>query len=667
MTWDYDDSIVRIIDKTNNTPTGITEGGLIDGDLLAPTHVARIVQEKGDGKVPSAILSLYIPADGTFVKSAPILVDKDAPDKYLIEIEIHQIGRTPELQRYRLSTPYFTDDPDLGEIMQIPLESIAYNALAESRVSLNDELLVPKERVTNILTAHNAQGGSQNVFLTFDDSDIDIPDTDALQFDYTPTSPKPVMELLQTVIDRIEQVGALGGVFKNFYYDTTADPIATNAVKIFFEEFGNKDSGVIIDPDNPQEASPNDKTLMTSNKKRKKITITKFGLKAASLLMDHTRFASAFIHAQNRPEWDVSKDYDEGDPVKWTDTSQVPNIVRFFTASDDVSSGGNDPNTDNFDWFEDFTIIPEWSPDGFYEAGETVTVEVGGATNFFRADNDNGPTATPPNLSGNWTQTMLARPASTYQGFFSYSPMTSDLDNAKQNLADIDSPPSGYVGYAIDWNYERVLNDIPDFTNRFRTVTGKSIRRIENTPPTGLAPELYDGFRVLVGTSPTGVFVGHENQIAEFTRDVFQEISTAFRFSDNPVNGDTIPLNHDTGETLKFDGANWVAVWTIANNDKPSPIHLVRSMRLVKDSAGIPAQATEQRFDWKDTLLGGEDNNRTSRGAWYNVFYPYPIRASASTGLGGIYGGNGVTFPSNPMVNHINLNQNRKGLVGWNR
>ena len=667
MTWDYDNSIVRIIDKTNDTPTGITDGGLIDGDLLAPLHVARIVQEKGDGKVPTAILSLYIPIDGMFTQSAPILIDKDAPDKYLIELEMHQTGRDPELQRYRLSTPYFTDDPDLGEIMQIPLESIAYNALIESEISLNDELVTPKQRVTNVLTAHNGQGGSQNVLLTFDDLDLDIPDTDALQFDYSPTSPKNVMELLENVIKKIEQAGPLGGVFKNFYFDTTAEPNFTNGVKIFFEEFGKQDSGVVIDPDNPQEASPNDKTLMTSNKKRKKITITKFGLKSASLLMDHTRFASTFIHAQIRQEWDVSKDYSEGDPVKWTDTSQIPNIIRFFTASSDVSSGGNDPDTDNFNWLEDFTIIPLWTEDGFYESGETVYIVSGGAINFFRADNDNGPTTTPPNLSGDWTSTMTARPESTFTAFFSYSPMTSNLDNAKQNLANIDSPPSGYIGYAIDWNYERVLNDIPDFTNRFKTVTGKSIRRIENTPPIGLALELYDGFRVLVGTSPTGEFVGHDDQLAEFTRDIFQGISGEWRFSDDPVEGDTIPLNHDTGEMLVFESGSWGAKWTIANNDKPAPIHLVRSMRLVKDSAGIPAQATEQRFDWKDALFGGENNNRTSRGAWYNVFYPYPIRSSASTGLGGVYGGDGVVFPSNPHINHINLNRNRLGLIGYNR
>jgi len=666
MTYDYENSTVRIIDKTQFTPIGITEGGLIDGDLLAPLHVARITQKKGDGLVPSAILSLYIPISGQFVTTAPILIDKDAPDKYLIEIEMKQVGKSSELQRYRLSTPTFTDDPDLGEIMQIPLESIAFNALMETRCGLNDELVNPKQRVINVLTFNNSQGGSQNVILAFDEIDIDIPDNESLQFDYLPTSPKPIGKLLDDVIDRIEQAGPLGGVFKNFYYDTFADPTATNVVQIFFEEFGNKDSGVTIDPDNPQEASPNDKALLTSNKKRKKISLVKFGNRSGSLRMEHARFASSFIHASNRSEWVPSKVYLEGDVVKLTDSSISPNIIRFFTASFDVTSTTT-PDEDNPNWFEDFTVMPPFSVDAFYDVNEVVTFETGGATNYFFANTANGPSTTTPNLSGDWTSTQFARPATRYAGFTTYTPFTNDLDNAKVDLADNVSPPAGYEGYAVDWNYERILNDIPDYTNRFKIITGKSIRRIENDPPSLLSREVYDGFRVLVGTSPSGDFVGHANQIAEFVRDFFQGILPHFEFSDDPVTNEMIPLNHQTGEALRFDGASWVKAWDITDNTKPAPIHLVRSMRLVKGSSGIPGQATEQRFDWKDSLEGGEDNNRTSRGAWYHKFYPTPISDSVSTNLGGIYGGNGTDFPSNPRINHINLNQNRKGLLGYNR
>jgi len=662
LTYNFDDSLIQLIDKTQSTPIGITEGGLIDGDLKP--FYARLTEKKGDGLVPSAVLSLYVQLDGKFVRTAPILIDKDAPDKYLIQIEMKQDGKVSELQRYRLSTPTFTDDPDLGEIMQIPLESIAYNALKETRCGLNDELVTPQQRVVNVLTYNNGQGGSQNVTLAFDLVDIDIPDNESLQFDYKPTSPKPIGELLDNVIDRIEQAGPLGGVFKNFFYHTFADPNSTNIVNIFFQEFGLIDSGVTIDPDNDQDASPNDKALITSNKKRKKIVLVKFGLRSGSLRMEHTRFASSFIHASNRPEWVPSQAYMEGDVVKLTDNSISPNIIRFFTASNDITSTTT-PDEDNPNWFEDFTVIPPFSANAFYTVNEVVTFETGGAINYFFANTANGPSPVTPNLSSDWTPTQFARPASRYAGFTTYTPFTNDLFNSQRNLAAIDSPPAGYVGYALDWNYERILNDIPDYTNRFKIVTGKSIRRITNNPATGR--ELYDGFRVLVGNSPTGDFVGHANQIAEFVRDLFQGISPHYEFSDNPITNDTIPLNHQTGNALTFDGANWVTAWTISDNIRPAPVHLVRSMQLVKGSSGIPSQALEQRFDWKDSLEGGEDNNRTSRGAWYHDMYPKPISDSTSTNLGGTYGGDGTNFPNNPRIDHINLNRNRKGLVGYNR
>ncbi len=662
MTYNFDDSLIQLIDKTALTPTGITEGGLIDGDLKP--FYARLTEKVGDGLVPSAILSLYIQLDGKFVRTAPILIDKDAPDKYLIQIEMKQDGKDSELQRYRLSTPSFTDDPDLGEIMQIPLESIAYNPLMETYCGLNDELVTPKQRVENLLTYSNSQGGDQNVILAFDTGDIDIPDNDSLQFDYKPTSPKPIGKLLDDVIERIEQAGPLGGVFKNFFYHTFANTTLTNIVNIFFQEFGLNDSGVVIDPDNDQAASPNDKALLTSNKKRKKIALVKFGNRSGSLRMEHARFASSFIHASNRSEWVSNQAYEETDVVKVTDTSISPNIIRFFTAVNDITST-TDPDEDNTNWFEDFTVIPPWSENAFYDVNEVVTFEILGTIKFYFANTSNGPSIFPPNTSVDWTTTQFDRPISAYEDFVTYTPFTNDLDNAKRNLAAVDSPPAGYEGYAVDWNYERILNDIPDYTNRFSIVTGKSVRRIENTPPTGR--ELYDGFRVLVGTSPTSDFVGHDNQMAEYVRDVFQGISAHWEFSDDPVTNDTIPLNHETGNALTFDGADWVTAWTISDNAKPAAVHLVRSMKLVTGSAGIPGQALEYTFDWKDSIEGGEDNNRTSRGAWYHDFYPKPISDSSSTNLGGTYGGDGTNFPSNPRINHINLNQNRTGLIGYNR
>jgi len=480
LTYNFDDSLIQLIDKTNSIPTGITEGGLIDGDLKP--FYARLTEKAGDGLVPSAVLSLYIQLDGKFVRTAPILVDKEAPNKYLIQIEMKQDGKTSELQRYRLSTPTFTDDPDLGEIMQVTLESIAYDALMETRSGVNDELVTPKQRVENILNVNNIQGGAQHTLLLFNSGDIKIPDNASLQFDYLPTSPKPIGQLLDDVIDRIEQAGPLGGVFRNFFYHTFANPLFTQAVQIFFEEFGLNDSGVIINPDNNQDASPNDKALLTSNKKRKKISLVRFGLRSGSLPMEHARFASSFIHASNRPEWISGTVYLEGNVVKFTDLTQNPNVIRFFKANNDVQLIVN-PSIDSFNWFEDFTIIPEWTPDGFYTENEIITFDVSGVVKFYRSNLTHDPSPITPNNSIFWDEILNDRPASTREPFVTYTPFTSDLQNAKINLIANSSPPAGYVGYAVDWNYERILNDIPDYTNRFRIVTGKSIIRIENNPP----------------------------------------------------------------------------------------------------------------------------------------------------------------------------------------
>lgn len=639
-----------------------------DGNLLDSKFFARLTKKKGDGLVPGAILNLWIPADGKFVRTDPILIDKDAPDKYLVEVEMQQEGKSPELQRYRLSTPSFTDDPDLGEVMQIPLESIAYNVLKESRISLNDELVTPKQRVINLLTASNGQGGSQNIILAFDDPDIDLPDNDSLKFDYKPTSPKPLAELLDNVLDRLSE--AVIGTFRNFYYDTFADPNNTNIVNIFFEEFGNKDSGVVIDPDNPnQDASPDDKTLVTSNKKRKKVTIVKYGNTAASLKMNHARFASRFAHASIRIEW-VAKNYLKGDTVKWTDTTQFPNVIRFFTANSDFPSALN-PNIDNLNWFEDFTDIPPWSEDGFYTVPEVVYHITGGAINFFVSTIQNGPLSQPPNLNvTDWDQIMIARPESTHEPYETYTPFTNDLPNGIADLAGSGFLPPGYIGFSVDWNYERILNDIADYSNRFRIITGKSVRGIASTPPNESTRKLYDGYRVLISNSPTGEFVGFSKRLAEWVENIFQNISGHWEFSDFPVDGDTI-FNIQNSEIMKYDTgiSNWVVVWTAINdNGKPSMAHAVKFARLVKGSSGIPGQALELRYDWKDSLfLGGDDINRTSRGAWWTKFYPSPIEDTTSNNLGKVYGGNGINSPPNPRINHINLNRNSDGLTGYNR
>ena len=665
MTWDKALTIVRLIDKTQSTPLGVTEGGLIDGDLNNTNFFARLVKERGDGKSPTSTLFLYPPVDGKFTRTAPILIDKAAPDKYLLEVQISARGVLGDRQRYRISTPTLTEDDDLGEVLSIPCESLAHQALHESLISIQDELVTPKQRVINILTAWNGEPGDDKVFLTFDSlSDIDLPDNEALKFDYTSSSPKTVSQLLRDVLDRIKEAGPLGGVFKNFYYTTEADPLLTRGVQIKFEEFGKTNSGVIISNTNNIGGIPKNKALMTSNKKRKKKIVVKYDQRSASLPMEHAEFASSFLHAKNRPEWSSSATYLEGDVVKFTHVSFSPRIIRFFKmSSSTVGPTINNPDVDNSNWDEDFTIIPPWNADAFYTIGEIVARNETGTIRHYRCDTQTGPDVVFP--SGDFSNILIDRPSSTYANFFSPSPWTADLQNFKANLVGTASPPAGYIGYTVDWNYERILNDIPDFTNRFQYVTGKSVRETVNNPPVGLDRKLYAGYRVLVGTSAINGFAGQDNRIAQWAEDTLRGIVGHWEFSNAPVEGDTI--THLGKSAIKaFESGNWVDKWTIANSDKPTPFHIVKSMQLVRGASGIPGQAVELRFDWKDALNGGSDHNRTSRGASACFFYPAPIEDTASTNLGGTYGGGGTIAPTQPYINHINLTRNSNGIIGWN-
>ncbi len=66
-------------------------------------------------------------------------------------------------------------------------------------------------------------------------------------------------------------------------------------------------------------------------------------------------------------------------------------------------------------------------------------------------------------------------------------------------------------------------------------------------------------------------------------------------------------------------------------------------------------------------MYGGDDNNRSSRGAWYYEEMPLPTRDSANFNIGGLYGGDGTSFPAAPFINSFNLDNNRKGFFGWNQ
>lgn len=666
--WDPALSTIRLLDKTNATPTGTTDGGLIAGDLIGTKKMARLIIEEGDGKIPSAVLYLHMDESGQFVTTAPILNDKTAFTKYLLETKIAQTvgGSTTfsKLHRFNLSSPSVVEDKDLGWVLQVPCEHIGYEVLMENKTSLNSELLSPKDRVFDLITFYNLYVTASDILIVFTGPDIDLPDTDALKQDYFPNSPQNLHDAFQEVLDRLKEAGVAGGTFKSYYYTIEASATVTLAFKIKFEEFGKTNSNVTINSTTNVEASLQDRTVITSNKKRRNVVFVKYHPRFGSLPMEFAKFGSAFLHARFRPEWSSGSTYAKDDQVKFTHTSETPNVLRFFKALAAVGPSGSNPDVDNTNWKEDFTIIPMWSADGYYTVGEIVTRSDLFDTKHWKCTAIVGPTATPPESDPTkWTQVFTTRPIGKYTQFYSYTPWTADLPAFTRSLAGVTSPPGGYLGFALDWNYERQINDLKDYTDRFKLVTGKSVTRESNAPPTGR--ELFTGQRILVGTAPTGDFSGQATKIAEFVRDPIT-FATEWKFSDAPVSNDTI-FDRATAKMKRFTGGAWTDAWTSSNNDKPSPFHIVKSARLVKSASGIPGQAIEYKFNWKDALQGGDDLNRTSRGAWLNMLYPYPVLDATSQNIGFYYGGDGTNAPVNPMVDHQNMNFDRKGNPLWER
>ena len=669
MAWT---ATIKLIDRTNSTPTGITAGPVVNGDL-EPFFKKLELINRGIRKLPQTATIHLKTKFGVFARAAPDLMADNAQDLYLIEMQILQNGNNGKLFRCTLGTPTIQNDENVGyEILVVPLEGIQL-IQKEYPVSFDDELVTPKQHFINEVTAYNSNKGSENPIIGFRGGDADtaigiptLPKRDYLKAGTV----KLHDELVQNLLD-LAEIPDVGGTIKDFYMDSDPDPSFTLKYDIFVEEFGLVDSGVVINPLSVT-VPEKDKTIQMDNLKFKNYIIAKGNSRAGTSLTANQRFRSAELRGFRRDEWSSSVTYAIGDVVKYTDNSVTPNFIRFFQATSAVGPSGSNPSIDNPNWLEDFTRIPPFSVDAFYTVGEIVTFETGGAINYFRANTANGPSATTPNLSGDWTAIFLARPVATYTAFFSYTPFTSNLQDFRQNMGGIDdiTLTGDYIGFFPDHNIVRANFDRTDPTDEFEYISVKDVfENSLNSPPVGLDQRLYNGYRVLVGSSPTGVFAGHANQVAQFFRPTITTVpSTAeWKFSRNPVDGDTVN-DWERGQTFKFDGVNWVSVWDITvDNDKPGIWHLVKSMQLVKGATEIPGQAVQWRHDWNVVpLLGGDVRNRSSRGFFGAFVYPYPrLTAPGNSGLGGQWGGTGTNAPPNPQVDTNNLTKAHQGFIGW--
>jgi len=664
----YDSFTLRIIDKTNSVPTGITEGGLVDGDIT-PFFIRCELLHSIVNRTANITIVLFIPQSQIFTINAPKLMDDDAQDRYYIEAQLVQNAINGKLFRMRIGQPTLIQEESVGEVLKIPVVGIEYIA-REWPTSKQDRLLDAKQRFINLITEYNGNRGADNPILNAPAGDIDLPDGDPSRQNWDSFAPRTLTIAQKEIIDRQVEPGPVGGTFKDKYVDYNPTPTVTKQVDVEVRDFGGISTGITLNSETLEvPGTPEKKTGISDQLARKTIVIYKYHPAGASMPMEKTRFESEFDHAILRKEWDIAKAYLKGDLVKFTHVSQIPNVIRYFEAVNDIT-GGDNPDVDQVNWKEDFTIIPPWSPDAFYEEAEIVTRVNGANLEHWEANNDVGPSATPPPDGVNWSQKFTTKPTSLYEGFTSNSPWTNDLDAIKKScLMGQNNVPVPYIGAVPDWNLEVPFYDRVDYTNDFKHVSGRSVRDQQNAPPTGR--ELFHGARYLVDTAPTGDWVGQANKIATFERLPIEEpTNPKWNFSDAPVEGDTIMLE-DMAQVLAFQSGVWTVVHDIdTTNDKSSPFHIVKDIRLVADKSGIPGQAVELRFNWKlfaDIPPDNDDNNRSSRGAWYYEEYPLPTRDSANFNIGGLYGGGGTSFPPLPFLNSINLDANRKGLVGWNR
>jgi len=663
MSTSFDTLLLRIIDKTSFAPIGTTDGGLSDGDIT-PFLIRVELLHSITNRTSNATIVLFIPPSQIFTVNTPKLMDDDAQDRYYIEGKITQGANSTRLFRLRIGQPTLEQEDSVGEVIKIPIVGIEYIA-REWPTSKQDRFLDAKQRFINLITEYNGNKGADNPTINAAAANIDLlGEDDSVRLNWDSFAPRTLTEAQKEIIDRQVQPGVVGGTFKDKYVDWTPSDAETKLIDVVVKDFGGTSSGITINAETLDiPSTPEKKTGISDQLSRKTIVLYKYHPAGASLPMEKTRFESEFLHAIIRKEWDIAKAYKKEQVVKFTHVSQIPNVIRYFEAVNDIT-GGLDPDADQTNWKEDFTIIPPWSPDTFYKNNEIVTRINVSLIEHWKANQDVGPTVTPPPDGVKWSLQFTTKPTSLYEGFTSNSPWTNDLDAIKKScLKGETNIPTGFVGAVPDWNLEVPFYDKVDYTNDFKHVSGRSVRAKQNAPPSG--NKLFHGARYVVDTAGTGLWINQNNRIATFNRLPIEETGNPqWKFSDAPVDGDTIMLE-DKAQILKFDGTSWIIVHDLSTEtDKSSPFHLCKNIRLVADKSGIPGQAVELEFEWD---LAASAKNTSSRGAWYYEEYPLPARDSTNFNIGGLYGGDGSGFPPRPFLDSINLDANRKGIVGWNR
>jgi len=649
--------VLDLLDKTSITRSVVRD--------LRPNFAKIQATHTGVAKTNNAILTLVVPPDGSFVRSAPILMDEFVKTDFLIEIQIKQGVNNGQVFRCEVGQPTARNDETLGEIIEIPM--VAQEFVNKEHFDSGQDLFTtPQVRFINIIVDFSANAIGGPIF-TFGPGQPDLPDQDALKQNWIPLAPTKTGQLLEDVITRLGEAPQLGGVLTDFYFDFESDPIVTKTINVKAEEFGKVDSGVVLDPLTlGQVGSEARNSFNLDNIIFKNLVVLKGDPNCGSLPGEHQRFQSEFLHAQDRPIFSLSTTFSIGD-VTQIQFSGFPQ-QRFFTSKTD-SNIGNTPATgaggavDTVNWEEDFSIDPS-SP--------------------------------------------------TSGAFFSPSPWTSDLGEQRKNLAGGAFAVDGdiFQGFMPDWNISRFNFDRAVPNDRFERVSVKLVDERRNTPP-GLGDVFWAGKRYIVGVAgssdgnvsswnaeltpaQSGLSGDLRGRIAEVVvPDPSISIQNPtitnkfFIFSDKPTDDGGAPPNRrqdvvnlfadgSQAKVLVWDdtasggSGDWIDEWRVDNDfnlTSGSPWHPVRSFSLVEGATGIPNQAIQATYLWKQRIglpifsnfADGNQIAPASRGAWLWITFPYPRDDGINTG--NQYGKNRAF----PFVDTFNLTRNHLGQIGWNR
>ncbi len=593
---------ITLIDRTAFTVTPITIAGDTTGSLGTGTDYLVDVKLTSSGikKTRNGVLKLRS-VDGIFITNGPILIDSETKSKFWIDAQIIQKdsnGMDIEGELFRFQIGTpIIENTDKGLFLTIPLSAVEYRL----RESLDSEQLIlqtPKEAfITRVLNYFNHQGPDAPLITINDFADIELPDDNVLKQNWLSQGPITAQRSLVEIIERLANPGVVGGSFTDFYYFFEPDPNATDTIFIKAEEFGARSSGVILDVLAPSGTTVEEKQTFQTDNLRFKNVVIVRGANSAHRL-----------------------------PIEHT---------RF--ASD----------------VEHAKVSLAYDAGTTYSAGEYVQFDIGGGDiqlfkSLVDSNLNNQPDISPTEWLNLSTTTI-------------FSPWTNDADVWTTNFAGHASPPSPFVGFAVDMNVARADYDRTDVYNEFETITFKWVTKVGvNDPSSEPTAEIFEGQRYIVGSTPTGDFAGQADKLAQYDTSVSPAV---WRFSNDPIfvagsppEQDSV-LDLDTGQIYKWSGSAWVVAWTLSTDAGiSSPLHPIKSITNVTGATG-ELSAVEFEYDW-DTV--SDVQNQASRGAWWHLFFPFPRQANTSPVIpvGDLY--------KQPILDFINLDITTQGLTGWN-